>query len=1239
MGGTGVSSGELFANDGAMGDRMRRVDWAASPLGPVENWQQSLKTIVQVMLHSRHPMFVWWGSELIYFYNDAYAPVLGSKHPAALGASAPQVWPEIWSELEPLVGKVIREGRATWADDLALFMHRHGYAEECHFAFSYSPVLGDDGRVAGLFCACTEITAQVLSTRRAATQQALLAVQAGTVSAAAVCPQMLQALSGNPQDCPWAAIYLDGDGGSWRRQAVLGRAADHPGLPETVTVAAGVAAAWPVAAALSSGQSVLVDDPHAPGDASPRGPRPEPARQALVLPLPPQGRGPGGALILGLNPHRELDEAYRDFALLVADHIAHAIARAQRQDEERQRLAAMAELDRAKTVFFSNISHEFRTPLTLLLGPLEEALAAPEPLLTNADLTAMQRNGQRLLKLVNSLLDFSRIESGRYTARYRRTDIAAFTADLAASFGSALQRAGLEFAITVPPEGAEAWVDHDIWEKIVLNLISNAFKHTLAGGITVAVRGCAGSAAGKAIVELEVRDTGTGIPAAERPRIFDRFHRVEHAQARSSEGSGIGLALVQELVKLHGGTISVDSEPGRGSSFTVRIPAGCDHLPGDSLAESVPPTGLRAQAYLDEALRWLPPASEIAGDGTQDTGFFRRGGRSALARVLVVDDNADLRDYISRLLRPRWRVATAADGRSALAAVRHLRPDLLLTDVMMPGLDGHGLLRELRADPELKDLPVIMLSARAGEEEVLAGTAGGADDYVVKPFSARELVAKIAGRLELTRLRRSSWQREKELLEAAHAADRRTAEIIEAIGEAYCELDAELRYVAVNAAARRMVPELADAVGRELFALFPRVRGTPLEQDLRGCLADGRPRQFEYRDYDGRWYLNRFHPTPDGGVAAFWLDITARKQTETALASERDRWQDLAEAMPVLVWTATGSGECDYLSRRWEEYTGAPAAMQLGHGWMARIHPDDRAGLRAAWGQAIAGDDDFMHLHRIRRHDGTWRWFQCRAALRRDSAGVAKWYGSCTDMQELMDAQESLRRSNADLMHFAAIASHDLQEPLRMIASYSDLLLRRQGDRLDAPARGHVAQITGAAVRMRELILALLGYAQLGNERVTPVALPLHDAVADALANLRAQLDASAAVVRIGSLPIVLGDRVLLAQVFQNLIGNAVKFTEPGRAPSIHVEGAVIGAEVVVQVEDDGIGISAVGQRKLFTIFQRLHGRDRYPGSGIGLAACKRIVERHGGRTWIESEPDAGTTVFIALPSASAAPA
>lgn len=415
----------------------------------------------------------------------------------------------------------------------------------------------------------------------------------------------------------------------------------------------------------------------------------------------------------------------------------------------------LSRLDSLKTQFFTNVSHEFRTPLTLMLGLLESSLddtkrALPESHQKNIELA--YQNALRLERLVNSLLDFSRLEAGKNVAAYRPTALSQLTLELSSIFESAAKKAGLAYEVDCQPLGAPVYVDVEFWEKIVLNLLSNAFKHTFEGRIVVRLRRVGDNAV------LEVEDTGTGIPKKELPHLFERFYQVKGAESRSHEGSGIGLALVHDLVGLHGGTISVKSVQGKGSIFTVRIPFGKDHLPKKQIARNVDLdqfTGDMRRSFAREVAQWVLEEYEEEEVRPKST-----------ATILVVDDNSDMRYYIKSVLSKNraWQVQLAGDGVAALRRAQETRPDIILSDIMMPRMDGRRLVSKLRANPATKNIPIIFLSARAGEEAKIEGLARGVDDYLVKPFTAKELVARVDAHLKLAIKRKKAHAEELEQL-------------------------------------------------------------------------------------------------------------------------------------------------------------------------------------------------------------------------------------------------------------------------------------------------------------------------------------------------------------------------------------------------------------------------------------------------------------------------------------------
>jgi PAS domain S-box-containing protein len=748
----------LFAGGGEMGALMRACDWSCTPLGSPDTWPQSLKTAVRIMLTSHQPIWIGWGTELTYLYNDAYKPIIGGKHPWALGKPLSMVWREIWADVRPMLSTTLKGLEGTYVEAQLLIMDRHGYPEETYYTFSFSPLPHDDGGVGGIICTNTDDTRRVIGERQLALLRRLAVDNASTRTWEQVCARSIESFRSNPQDVPFAMIYTGESGSSSLSLAGLsGFTRGHRAAPYILSTAA--SAIWPVGEALHSHAIRVVPDTSPIfRDSPPTSIWSRPPTQAAVVPIPSIGEaGRVGVLIVGLSPFRLFDEDYKDFLSLVAGQIGAALANAQLYEEERRRAEALAEIDRAKTAFFSNVSHEFRTPLTLMLGPLEETLrryALPE--VVREELTVVHRNALRLLKLVNSLLDFSRVEAGRLQAVYQAADLSAMTAELASMFQSACQKAGLRLTIHCPTLPEPVYVDRDMWEKIVLNLLSNAFKFTFEGEIMVAMRALDNEA------ELTVQDTGVGIPAHEMPRLFERFHRIEGTQGRTHEGTGIGLALVQELARLHGGTIEATSIVGEGTAFKVRIPFGIEHLSsgvGDQRAAS--PAAMRAEAYVAEALRWLPSdtggARSIEDDSSSATVDLDASRSASGQRIILADDNADMRDYVRRLLLAEgYSVEVVTNGEEALAAAQRLTPALVLTDIMMPGLDGFGLLRALRADPTLRETPVVLVSAKAGEEARIEGLEAGADDYVTKPFSARELLAHVSANLALARVRRET---------------------------------------------------------------------------------------------------------------------------------------------------------------------------------------------------------------------------------------------------------------------------------------------------------------------------------------------------------------------------------------------------------------------------------------------------------------------------------------------------
>ena len=905
----------------------------------------------------------------------------------------------------------------------------------------------------------------------------------------------------------------------------------------------------------------------------------------------------------------------------------------------------LAELDQLKTQFFANISHEFRTPLTLMIGPLEDAIAEPQGLSAakRDQIELAHRNSLRLLKLVNTLLDFSRIESGRIRASYEAVDLALMTAELASVFRSAIERAGMELLIDCAPLREPVYVDREMWEKIVFNLISNAFKFTFKGEIEVSLREAGNMA------ELSVHDTGTGIPGDEIPRLFDRFHRVKGASGRSYEGSGIGLALVQELVKLHGGNVHVASEVNHGSTFTVSIPLGTSHLPTDRIQTESPmgSTGIRSDVYVEELLRWLPDddsQSFLAADmsGIQSLtdrpntkapleGIGEPVLTTAATRILLVDDNADMRDYCRRLLvQSGYEVETAADGLAALTAARAREPDLILTDVMMPGLDGFGLLRELRADAKLCAVPVILLSARAGEEARIEGLHAGADDYLIKPFSARELLARAESHLKMARFRQ----------DASEAIRLRTAQFETLLNQApfgVYLVDADFRIREVNPAALPLFADIQGSViGRDfdeiMHMLWERERADEIIGIFRQTLDGGESRNIPEWTANRReggpaacyeWRVNRI-VLQDGrfGVVCYFQDVSERKRAE----QNANLLASIVESSDDAILSKSLEGVITSWNRGAERLFGYAAAEAVGQSITILI-PPDRLEEEPKILERLRRGERVEHFETIRmRKDGSrvnvsLTISPIRAADR--IVGASKVARDITEKvlkeEAVRGANAAMRRANIDLQQFAFAASHDLQEPLRMVTTYTQLLARGLAGSLDDDNTEYMRQVIGGSKRMSALLHDLLAYTELSRDHEGERSrVDLNNVFSSALSNLQGAIQESEALVEAQRLPEVLGNEMPLLQLFQNLIGNAIKYRSEA-VPHVHISVQQLGPQWKFCVRDNGIGIAPEHQERVFGVFKRLHGHE-IPGTGIGLAICHRVVERHGGRIWVESE-------------------
>jgi signal transduction histidine kinase len=485
-----------FPGDGEVARRLREHDWSRTELGTPDGWPQSLVVAVDICLTSQVPTMLWWGAAFTLVYNDACIPLLGHTHHARVLGQPARASSELWAKIGDHLEGVRTTARAKTVDVLC---------NRRTLQLALGTVFARDGvTVDGIFAPCSDLTAQLESTRRMELLHQLAIHTVSRRSVEGVCSEAIRILSRHPADVPFAAIYLcDESDTSARLSSSTAHEIDLP-------------------------LSIQRADPGRQG-----APVPGQTAQRVSVPIHAPGHDGTEGVLVGQADPRLLES--------IAAVLGSAFAASHAYEAELQRAEMLADVDRVKTAFFSNISHEFRTPLTLVLGPLREALARADQSLSGDELRSVDRNARRLMKLVNSLLDFSRLEVGVIEGSFARTDLSALTAELATTFRSIIETAGLDLVVDCPPLSRSVEIDRDAWEKIVLNLVSNACKFTLEGTITVAVREVGGAA------QLTVRDTGAGIDVAHLPQLFERFHRSETGVSRTQESAGIGLAMVQEL--------------------------------------------------------------------------------------------------------------------------------------------------------------------------------------------------------------------------------------------------------------------------------------------------------------------------------------------------------------------------------------------------------------------------------------------------------------------------------------------------------------------------------------------------------------------------------------------------------------------------------------------------------------------------------------------------------------------
>lgn len=1214
-----------FIAGGEMGERIRALDWSTTPLGPVESWPTSLRTATEMMLRSKMQIVFFCGPEFVVLYNDAYRPVFGAKHPWALGLPGRIAWSELWEPmLHALLQGVVDSGETFQARDLLFLVKRHGFEEETYFDICYDPVVDEAGAVVGVYCIVTETTGRVVGERRLAMLRDLATHTADTRTAKDACIRSMQVLGSNTNDVLFASVWIDD------------------------------------VAQASSGYDTATDAGEEP-------------RTVLEFPLDTGTNNRASRLVVGINPKRPVDDQLRSFLDLVANQIGTSIKNAEAYEAERQRAESLAEIDRAKTSFFTGVSHEFRTPLTLMLGPLEDLRARATNEEDLALLDTAERNAERLLRLVNSLLEVASIEGGHIGANAELLDLGSLTANLASTFRSACERAGLSLNVSIEQLPFLVSVDRAQWETIILNLLSNAFKFTFEGGIDVSVRPSPDSES----AEVIVHDTGVGIDAAQLPKVFNRFHRVEGARSRSIEGSGIGLALTNELVKLNGGIIAVESVVGVGTTFTLRVPYSSEPVPANSRrpdgSDHVAISSRRITPIVNEALRWIQEPSAGGVEATESRVVENR------ARILIADDNADMRQYLARIFAGMYDVQLASTGDEALELALASQPDLVLSDVMMPGIDGLTLASKLREDQSTRTTPLILLSARAGDESRGEGLAAGADDYITKPFSARDLLARVAAQLGLAELRRKT---EQEL----RSSEEKYRNLFNSIDEGFCILDVvsdkngvpvDLYFVEINEAFERQTG-MPNPLGKFTSEVVPGLEKAWVDVYSRVAATGVTVRFEEEAKPLKRWfdvYASRVGGPGSVRVAVVFRDVTARKDRESRTDLLDCITEDLMRlSTPRAIMETVGKRVSDALglsSFTFVDVDEVRDEVDIEFGWVGNdvellhttfslseyltdefrraAHAGELFVVSDASNDARTSAQAYEKLGigafvTVPFHwEGRWSaymsattvaprgWTDEEVALLKEIS--TRLFASV----ERARVGEALDEANRRKDEFLATLAHELRNPLAPIRNGVEVL-RMSGPPSQAPI---VDVIDRQATHLVRLVDDLMEVSRItrGKIELRREIIDLKQVLRAAIETAGPVLDASGTTFSL-SLPndrvLVDADAVRLGQIFTNLLNNAAKYTDAGGHISLSLECKA--SQAVVCVRDSGTGIPPEMLPRVFDLFtqvDRTLGRAQ-GGLGIGLALVKSLVELHDGRVEVRSEgPGKGSDFVVRLPLAN----
>ncbi|KAI9328079.1 hypothetical protein BDR26DRAFT_1012478 [Obelidium mucronatum] len=1211
------------SSTGVMGDIVKSFDWlkTAPELGEIRNWPSSLKTATSLVLRSKIQGLLLWGPAYrVIAYNDISISTFGGKHPTMLGASYAETFQEIWHIIKGTIVKAKETGQTSYFEDKGYMLFRHGFMELTYFTVTTCPVLGDRGEFEGVITWSFETTAKVVGNNRIMCLQDLGLNLISSPNVTGYWEALWEVLQNRKEEFAFGIIYRrENDGILLRYDKVVNIESSFPNKIDPVLgtqcdeLTSKIAEAWN----LEDTIEIIPAEAH-------------PVHKngtILIIPILTTSDDAPGLLVLGTNPNLNYDERYRSFINMAVHEIATSYTSVKSLETAKKQNHALLELDKVKTSFFVSMSHELRTPLTLIISPVEDVIKESKNQLTkeqSSTLELVRKNACRLLKLVNTLLDIGRLNAGCMTATFRRTNIADKIHQFESMFEGIIKKAGLNFITEFSQINEPCYMDEEMLQKIVFNLLGNAIKFTLKGYIKTALR----LSDDNKKFEFVVEDSGVGIPKDQLGRVFQQFHRVDYAGGRSFEGSGIGLALVSDLVKLHGGTITLRSVFGVGSTFIVSIPVGKNHLPPERVVEtslqdidgspvtSDSNTG-HLSVFLEEAREFAescPQTNETTSSAQeelethletdafmipkpdpndQDSDIFNK------RLIFLVDDNSDMRKYLSQIISRYWSCQTFDNGHTALNAMKRIAPSLVVSDVLMPVLDGLQLVKEMRRRSDLAAIPVILFS---GTGNKIDGFESGADDFLEKPINQREMIFKIQKLLERSAIQthlENDIKKEKEY--SAHAMKRyEQMSRISPLGLFLC-----------------------DEQGNLLFA------------------NDKFAQMFGFEGIDSLMSAN------EGSMNSVLPDGIHPDDKEETL----ENWRKCINNQEPVV------------------------NLEF------RIRPS--AAGKISWVQLCTildseADGSLIHI-------GCMSDITIRKLLEEERIQAFQF-----EQETQKKRADDAIQSKIDSEKFIDMVCHELRNPLNGIQNSNMLLAELVGDlsgMLDKRRELNPSEIEEVATKAREytdaidicakhqqtiaddvLNLSKLNMSLISISKSTPFN--PKELLKKVLSTFKAEMITKKTKLTIQVDPQFseqfgksdfLGDPARITQIVINLVANASKFTMKSDKRDIRAmlsaeftelkdsslcereirEGStddvsnVLGrANLKIAVRDTGIGMTEEEKARLFKQFQQASNRTyaEYGGSGLGLFISKRLVDMMGGQVSVESTKGVGTTFTVIIP-------